>query len=88
MPPSELSDTEAADLYFRRGLSLLLGVPITAPVVAPLARLCRQLALYLAHRPSRWAGTVVVTLGRNGHVEIGHSVSAPWEAQDDTRATG
>jgi hypothetical protein len=86
MPPSELSDTEAADLYFRRGLSLLLGVPITAPVVAPLARLCRQLALYLAYRPSRWQGTVLLHWGRNGHVEIGHSVSAPWD--EDTRATG
>lgn len=79
MPPSDLTDAEAAELYFRRGLTLLWGVPITAPAVVAGARLLRALAQYLAHRPPRWAGTVFVTVGRHGHVEIGHSVSAPWE---------
>lgn len=81
-----LSDSEAADLYFRRGICLLLGVPITAPAVAPLARLCRQLALYLAHRPPRWQGTVLLQWGRDGQAHFSHT-GPPWE-EDDTRATG
>lgn len=50
MPP-DLTETEAAELYFRRGLTLLWGRPITAPAVVGGARLLRALAQYLAHRP-------------------------------------
>ena len=78
MPP-DLTDAEQAELYFRRGLTLLWGQPITTPAVRDGARLLRALSQYLAHRPPRWQGTVLVTLGRNGHIEIAHSVYAPWE---------
>jgi hypothetical protein len=85
MPPSDLTDAEQAELYFRRGLTLLWGVPITAPAVATGAKLCRHLAQYLAHCPPRWQGTVLLAWGRDGQVHYSHT-GPPWE--EDTRAAG
>lgn len=84
MPP-DLTDAEAAELYFRRGLTLLWGVPITAPAVVGGARLLRALAQYLTHRPPRWQGTVLLAWGRDGQVHYSHT-GPPWD--EDTRLTG
>jgi hypothetical protein len=84
MPP-DLTDAEAAELYFRRGLTLLWGQPITTPAVRDGARLLRALSAYLAHRPPRWQGTVLLAWGRDGQVRYSHT-GPGWT--EDTRAAG
>jgi hypothetical protein len=76
--PSDLTDAEQAELYFRRGLCLLLGVPITDARVIELAAALDTLAPALvdAVQPGRYCDLVTKVI--DGRVQ---GVQVTWQVR-------